>query len=81
MQSVLVIVSSQPALSNVSFSYIPQVVSINPSSGPTRGGTIVSIQGSGFGNLATAILGTYFASPLSLPPPLRSPSSPQNHAQ
>jgi large repetitive protein len=40
------------------FSYVPSVTSVSPSSGPTSGGTVVTIDGSGFTSAATVKFGT-----------------------
>eukprot|EP00026_Physarum_polycephalum_P000048 Phypoly_transcript_00048.p1 GENE.Phypoly_transcript_00048~~Phypoly_transcript_00048.p1 ORF type:complete len:2722 (+),score=260.03 Phypoly_transcript_00048:277-8166(+) len=55
LQPLTVIVGSQNSTTNATFLYLPTVTSLNPSSGPTEGGTLVSIVGNGFGDDQSAV--------------------------
>ena len=43
---------------NDQFTYVPSVTSVNPSSGPASGGSVVTIDGSGFSTASTVEFGT-----------------------
>jgi large repetitive protein len=52
--------------SNDQFSYVPSVTSVSPSSGPISGGTMVTINGSGFTAASTVKFGTIAATNVTL---------------
>jgi hypothetical protein len=55
---LVVTVSGQSSKANSQFSYAPPTISsVTPSSGPTAGGTVLTLKGSDFGNNGVVLLG------------------------